>query len=178
MQPNSIVKFWENAGPEAWFEKNHEFDAEVNLRFHDLPDCAMAGQLDHWTRGAEGSLALILILDQFPRNLHRNSAKAYLYDERAREIAKKAIAANQDQAYELPMRPFFYLPFMHSENLGDQEFCISLYEKANDPRGLEYAELHADIIRKFGRFPHRNEILNRISSTQELEFLQSGGFHG
>ncbi len=176
--PKSIIDFWQNAGPAAWFEKVGAFDEEIKLQFHDLPDAAATGAFSNWMQTSDGSLALILILDQFPRNLYRGSAKAFSYDDRARAIARNAIKLGHDDEFEIPLKRFFYLPFMHSEKLADQQYCIELCAAADDQDGVEFGYLHAEIIKKFSRFPHRNEVLNRTSTAKEIEFLSNGGFQG
>lgn len=176
--PEAIVKFWRDAGPEMWFVKSDSFDEAINQNFAPLPEQANSGGLDHWMQNAASALALILVLDQFPRNLHRNSAKAWAHDDKARDYARKAIEEQYDETYEMPLKRFFYLPFMHSEKLEEQQYCLDLCQKAEDQEGVDFAQLHYDIIERFGRFPHRNEVLGRKSSTEELSFLADGGFHG
>jgi uncharacterized protein (DUF924 family) len=123
-------------------------------------------------------LALLLVLDQFPRNMFRGSARAFAADGAAREVADRAIARGFDQEAKSEERSFFYLPFEHSENLADQERCVALARATGDADTLEWAELHADIIRRFGRFPHRNAVLGRAATAAEQEFLDGGGFTG
>jgi uncharacterized protein (DUF924 family) len=118
------------------------------------------------------------VLDQFPRNIFRGSAQAYAADALARAVADRAIAHSYDRSVGVPERRFFYLPFMHSEDLADQERCVSLCKAAGDNDGVGYAQSHADIIRKFKRFPHRNRALGRTSSEEEQAFLDGGGFAG
>lgn len=173
-----IVDFWISAGPEKWFEKDTAFDQEIAEKFEKLIEPAHEGKMDDWSASAEGALALILLLDQFPRNLYRDSDRAYHCDPKAISIAEEAISRHHDQAYENPVRRFYYLPFMHSENLEHQNYCIELCTRSNDEEGVKYSEIHADIIRKFGRFPHRNRVLGRTSSREEIEFLENGGFAG
>jgi uncharacterized protein (DUF924 family) len=174
--PSDVVTFWLQAGPERWFAPDAALDAEIRERFLSTYEAAVSGGLKAWEKTAEGALALLLLLDQFPRNMFRDTPRAYASDALARSLAGRAIERGFDQNYPLPLRRFFYLPFMHSEALADQERCISLCRAASDAEGLKYAEHHADIIRRFGRFPHRNPILGRASSPAESEFLQTGGF--
>jgi fatty-acyl-CoA synthase len=176
--PADVRSFWRAAGPEKWFNKDDRFDADIRARFLPLYESAAAGALAAWETHAEGAFALILVLDQFPRNMFRGSARAFATDAVARAVADRAIAKGFDQSVGLPERRFFYLPFMHSENLTDQERCIALCKAAGDADGVAYAETHADIIRLFKRFPHRNEALGRGSSVDEEAFLASGGFAG
>jgi uncharacterized protein (DUF924 family) len=177
-QPADVLSLWRTAGPEKWFNKDDTFDADIRARFLTLYESAAAGALTAWETHADGALALILVLDQFPRNMFRGSARAFATDAMARGVADRAIAKGFDQSVGLPERRFFYLPFMHSENLADQERCIALCKAAGDSEGVAYAETHADIIRLFKRFPHRNEALGRGSSADEEAFLASGGFAG
>ena len=173
-----VLSFWRAAGPDKWFENDETFDAEVHARFHALYESAAAGALSGWEKDANSALALILVLDQFPRNMFRGSARAFVADPTARAVADRAIAHSFDQRVGLPERRFFYLPFMHSEDLADQERCISLCEAAGDEEGIAYAKVHADVIRKFGRFPHRNAALGRTMTAEEQKFLKQGGFAG
>jgi uncharacterized protein (DUF924 family) len=179
VDPRVVVSFWRAAGWKRWFGKSALFDAEVGRRLGSLHYWAAAGMLDHLaTKSAEGALALVLLLDQVPRNMFRGSARAFATDEHAREIASYAISRGLDQRVPRVLRGFFYLPFMHSERLGDQELCFALYERLKDKEGLKYAEIHLDIIKRFGRFPHRNEALGRETTKAEQQFLNQGGFAG
>ena len=173
-----VVAFWREAGPELWFNKDAAFDAEIRRRFLATYEVAAAGQLTAWEATAEGALALLILLDQFPRNMFRGSARAFAADPLARAIAAGALIRGFDAQVPANMRTFFYLPFEHSEDMADQERCIALYKAAGDAENLKWAELHADIIRRFGRFPHRNEVLGRASTPEEQAFLASGGFAG
>ena len=140
-------------------------------------EAAAVGKLTGWEQNAEGALALLLLLDQFPRNMFRGDARSYATDPLARAIASRAILNGFDGAYP-DLRTFFYLPFEHSENLADQERCIALNKATGDADGLKWAEIHADIIRRFGRFPHRNAVLGRVTTPEEQKFLDDGGFAG
>jgi len=176
--PADILAFWRAAGPDKWFEKNDAFDAEIRERFRDTYAAGAAGRLAAWEEDAEGALALVIVLDQFPRNMFRGDARTYAADPLARAVAQRAIARGFDQTYVPPERRFFYLPFTHSENLADQERCVALNRAAADEEGTKWAELHADIIRRFGRFPHRNGALGRATTAEEQAFLDGGGFAG
>jgi uncharacterized protein (DUF924 family) len=176
LDATEIINFWQEAGPEKWFANNPDFDAQIQTLYSDAPDKTLNGTYDEWLGIPEKSLALILILDQFPRNIYRNSSKAYAYDEAAKQKASNIIAKGFDQSYPLPLKRFFYLPYMHSEKLEDQLYCIELCEKANDPDGVKFGQTHLDVIEKFNRFPHRNEVLGRQSTPEELDFLIEGGF--
>jgi len=175
--PEHVLAFWRDAGPSRWFRKDAAFDADFKARFLDAHEAALRGQLDSWAGDAQGALALLILLDQFPRNAFRGTARMYESDAKARVIARAAIEAGFDQATEPELRNFFYLPLMHSEDLVDQEKAVTL---TRDLGGEEqrYALLHRDIIRRFGRFPHRNEILGRATTATEQQFLAAGGFAG
>ena len=176
--PQDVITFWREAGPDRWFEKNEAFDRAIKSRFLRTHDAAAAGNLAAWQDTAEGALALVLLLDQFPRNMFRGEARAFATDPLARQVARHALQRGFDRAVAEELRTFFYLPFMHSEELGDQERCLKLYEALGDAEGIRYAEIHADIIRRFGRFPHRNAILGRVTTPEEKSFLDGGGFSG
>lgn len=173
-----IVAFWREAGPEKWFAKDDGFDTAIRERFLPAHEAAAAGKLADWERTAEGAYALILLLDQFPRNLFRGSPRAFATDAQALAVAERAIGRGFDQGYKPPEQRFFYMPFMHSEALAHQNRCVALCEAANDPEGVKYAEIHRDIIRNFGRFPHRNPVLGRETTAAEQAFLIEGGFSG
>ncbi|TCK30787.1 uncharacterized protein (DUF924 family) [Ancylobacter aquaticus] len=173
-----IIGFWRDAGPERWFEKDDAFDAAIRARFLHAYEAAAAGALGAWEETAEGCYGLILLLDQFPRNLFRGSPQAFATDAQALKVAEAAIARGFDRAFELPERRFYYVPFMHSEELADQQRCIALCEAAGDEEGVHHAVVHHDIIRDFGRFPHRNPVLGRDMSEEEHAFLKAGGFAG
>jgi uncharacterized protein (DUF924 family) len=175
--PQSVLAFWRAAGPDKWFEKDAGFDTEISRRFGGTYEAAIAGELA-WDESPEGALALVVVLDQFPRNMFRDSARAFAADPLAREVAARAIARGFDQLVPIAERMFFYLPFEHSENLAHQERCVALNRASGDAEAIEWAEAHADIIRRFGRFPHRNAALGRASTTEEQAFLDSGGFAG
>ena len=176
--PHAVLAFWREAGPNKWFNKDTAFDDAIRGRFLATHEAAAAGQLAAWEENAEGALALLITLDQFPRNMFRGSARAFATDPLAREVADRAIAKGFDQQVAAFERGFFYLPGMHSERLADQERCVALYEALGDPEDLKYAQIHAEIIRKFGRFPHRNAVLGRATTSEEQAFLDSGGFAG
>jgi uncharacterized protein (DUF924 family) len=175
--PAVVVAFWRNIGPEGWFEKSAARDDEIRRRFLTTYEAAAAGKLTGWEQNAEGALALLILLDQFPRNMFRGEARAFATDPVARAVASRAILNGFDGAFP-DMRSFFYLPFEHSENLADQERCVALNKAAADAEGIKWAEIHADIIRRFGRFPHRNAALGRMTTPEEQKFLDDGGFAG
>ena len=172
-----VVAFWREAGPERWFEKDAAFDARFRGRFLDTHFAAARGELDAWRTRPDGVLALLLLLDQFPRNAFRGSAHLYATDPLARHYAARAIEAGHDLAIDEQIRVFFYLPFEHSEDIADQKLSVELH-KANAASYLEYAVDHYDIIERFGRFPHRNGPLGRETTPEEKAFLENGGFAG
>lgn len=180
--PNDVIGFWTSAGPKKWFAKNPAFDNAIRLKFEATHFAAAQGRYDAWRGSAEGTLALLILLDQFPRNLFRGSAHAFATDPLARQIARAATQDDLDLAVEPLLRPFFYLPFEHSEDLADQDLSVSLAEAHRDRTGdadtLKWAEIHRDIIRRFGRFPHRNKALGRETTADEQAFLDEGGFAG
>lgn len=175
--PSEILAFWRDAGPKAWFAKNDGFD-DACRRFEPAHHAAARGEYSDWAMTAEGALALVLLLDQFPRNLYRGSAHAFATDPLARQMASKAIAAGHDQVFAPELRTFFYLPFEHSEDLADQRRALALYDAMGDAELTKWAKLHADIIQRFGRFPHRNACLGRDSTPDEIAYLAEGGFQG
>lgn len=176
-EASAIVAFWREAGPKLWFAKDPEFDHRFRTRFLALHEAAVHGELKEWTATAEGSLALIILLDQFPRNAFRGTARMYDTDALAREIADRAIAAGQDQEVARDLRLFVYFPFGHSESLADQERSVALSEHLGDVVS-RHARGHRDIIKRFGRFPHRNPLLGRAMTAEEQRFLDEGGFAG
>ena len=170
-----FIAFWQEAGPPKWFKKSPEFDAEIRTRFEALHHAAARRELDGWADTAEGSLALLLLLDQFPRNMFRASAHAFATDPLARMFAERALAAGFARQVAPELRNFFHLPFEHSEALADHDRAVAL---AVDADALKWAEIHRHIIVRFGRFPHRNAALGRATTPEEQAFLDSGGFAG
>lgn len=178
VSPQSVIAFWREAGPEKWFTKDTAFDADIRARFLATYERGVTGELDDWQHNPEGALALTILLDQFPRNMFRNDPRAFAADARACKVASEALARGYDRQVDAALKHFFYMPFMHSEDLSDQERCVALFQQSDNAESLRYAEIHADIIRRFGRFPHRNEALGRVSTPEELAFLATGGFAG
>ncbi|MBL0420866.1 DUF924 family protein [Ramlibacter sp. AW1] len=172
-----VVAFWRDAGPERWFRRDDDFDARFRDRFLHAHEQAARGELADWERNAEGSLALLILLDQFPRNAFRGSARTFATDAAARELARRALAAGHREQVEPALRRFFHLPFTHSESLADQDQAVALAREL-DADSLKWAEHHRDIVARFGRFPHRNDVLGRESTAQEQAFLAEGGFGG
>ena len=178
ISPAGILAFWREAGRDAWYERNYAFDAEVRRRFLTLWQKAVAGELSSWEATDEGTLALVIVLDQFPRNMFRGTSQAFASDVLARDVARRAIARGADQRIDPVLLEFLYLPFMHSEHLPDQLHCVALFQNTENAENLKYAREHADIIRRFGRFPHRNRLLGRETTPDEQAFLDGGGFAG
>lgn len=176
--PEAIINFWRQAGPDRWFAKNDAFDAEIRQQFMAVWENAGSGKLSGWQKTDKGLLALVLVLDQFPSNMFRNDPRAFSSDAQARKIARRALETGADMRTERALRGFFYLPFEHCEQADDQALSIALFLRLGEKEMLHYAELHADIIRRFGRFPHRNAILGRQNTPQEQAFLDEGGFAG
>lgn len=176
--PAEVVKFWAEAGPDRWFSKDDAFDTEIRRRFLATHEAAVAGKLASWEATAEGALALLILLDQFPRNMFRQSPRAFATDAQARAVTAAALLRGFDAQVPANLRAFFYLPFEHSEDLADQERGLALYKAAGDTDGLKWAQIHCDIIRRFGRFPHRNAALGRATTAEEQAFLDDGGFAG
>ncbi len=173
-----VLAFWLSAGEKRWFKHDEAFDSSIRARFAATYEEGAAGLLNAWESGPQSSLALVIVLDQFPRNMFRGSARSFAADPLARVVAERAIVRGFDQKTTMPTRVFFYLPFEHSETLADQERAVALIGATGDVNFLEWCELHADIIRRFGRFPHRNALLGRTSTAEELAFLDAGGFAG
>jgi uncharacterized protein (DUF924 family) len=176
--PHAVIAFWREAGPDKWFTRSDAFDDDLRSRFLATYEAAAAGKLGDWEDNPESALALVLVLDQFPRNMFRGGKRAFAADPLARDVAHRAIIRGFDKLLPPAERAFFYLPFEHSEALDDQERCLALFKAMGDLDLLRWAELHADIIRRFGRFPHRNAILGRPTTAEEKSFLDGGGFSG
>jgi uncharacterized protein (DUF924 family) len=175
--PAAVVDWWSTAGYERWFGKDDAFDARFTARFAAAHEEAASGALDHWAATAEGALALVILLDQYPRNAFRGTARQFATDARALALAEAAIAAGHDHALPPDLRLFLYLPMEHAEDLALQERAVALIA----PLGEEvarYAEIHRDVIARFGRFPHRNAVLGRETTAAEQAFLDAGGFAG
>jgi len=176
--PNDILGFWKHAGPKQWYAAKPAFDAAIRLKFEGVHHAAARGDYDKWAAAPDGALALIILLDQFPRNLFRRSAHAFATDPKARAIARAATEKGWHLQVESDLRPFMILPFEHSEDLADQDLCLALAEELDDPETLKWAVIHRDIIARFGRFPHRNPMLGRTTTAEEQAFLDDGGFAG
>ena len=175
--PAEIVRFWRQAGPDRWFAKDDAFDASFRAHCLPLHEAAARGELQGWLGKPESALALILLLDQFPRNCFRGTARMFATDAQARTAADLAVAAGHDKAVDPDLRVFFYLPYEHSEAIADQDRAVELISPLSDEQ-RDYAFIHRDIIRRFGRFPHRNAVLGRATTSAEQRFLDEGGFTG
>ncbi len=173
-----VVGFWKDAGVRGqWFDKDERFDRLFRDSFHDLHMAVAARRYDDWIENPKGALALLILTDQFPRNAFRGTAHMYATDPQARRYARLALDAGHTEQIEPDLRLFFCLPFAHSENITDQDLSVKLNARLGQP-WLDHAEGHRDIIRRFGRFPHRNFMLARATTAQEAEFLEAGGFQG
>ncbi|RTZ47856.1 DUF924 family protein [Candidimonas sp. SYP-B2681] len=172
-----IVRFWRDAGPARWFQKDGAFDFRFRERFMRWHMAAARRELDHWATDAEGAFALLILLDQFPRNAFRGTAHMFATDPLARHFASGMIGAGLDRQIEPSLRLFCYLPFEHSELLIDQERSLFLHAGL-DPSLGKWAQEHHRIIVRFGRFPHRNMLLGRETTAEEQDFLDKGGFAG
>ena len=170
-----IVTFWRDAGQAAWFAHDPAFDERLRTQFLDKHIEGSAGKLQHWLEQPRWALGLVLLLDQFPRNAFRGTPRMYATDALARRAADVAIGRGFDEQVDQKLQIFFYLPFEHSEDPHDQARSVVLHEKCGF---TEYAKHHQQVVERFGRFPHRNAILGRPSTEEELEFLKNGGFGG
>ena len=174
--PSSVVAFWKEAGPQTWYAKDEAFDREFRDAGRALHWAAAGRELDGWVETAEGALALMILLDQYPRNSYRGTAHQFATDSLGLMYARQAWARGWPQTFEPDLRQFFVTPFEHSENLADQDEAVRL--SSDMPEVLKYAHVHRDIIVRFGRFPHRNKALGRETTAEEQAFLDQGGFSG
>lgn len=180
MTPQSaeaVIAFWKQAGPKRWFAKDEAFDTAFRDSFHATHMQAARRELEDWLTTVDGALALLILLDQYPRNAFRGTAHMFATDPLARLYARKMVDAGLDQQVEPQLRAFCYLPFEHSEDPQDQQRSLALNQQL-DASTYHWAKEHADIIERFGRFPHRNGVLGRASTDEELAFLKAGGFAG
>lgn len=174
VKPETLLDYWYSERvKKMWFAATPELDAEIRQRFESLWESATKGELDYWAESPEGIVALIILLDQLPLNMFRNEAKSFQTEQMAVRLVKQAIARQWDAQLPKQRLAFLYMPLMHSENLADQELSVELFERAGLQSNLRFAKHHREIIRQFGRFPHRNRILKRHSSSQELAYLNS-----
>jgi uncharacterized protein (DUF924 family) len=180
MTPKSILNFWFGLPPAKWWEKDDALDAQIREKFTETYEAAATGALDAWAEeGPESALALILTLDQFPRNMFRNDTKAFATDKKAANLTKAGLLQGYDLWFKEnkpeDWRAFFYIPLMHSENLEDQRRCVDLFATHGPEKNLPFARLHHDIIARFGRFPHRNALVGRKNTLEESAFLKHPG---
>jgi len=175
--PEAVVAFWREAGPSLWFAKDAAFDRRFRDRFLALHEAAARGELMGWQSTPTGALALVLLLDQFPRNSFRGNKRMYATDALARQVADAAVAARHHQNVDDDLQVFLFLPFGHSEDIADQERSVALMRDLGHP-DLPHAERHRDIVKRFGRFPHRNPILGRTMTAEEQRYLDEGGYAG
>ncbi len=175
---SDVLDFWfEKTQPAQWFQVNPSFDSLILEKYGDAYDLASRGVYDDWKNSSDGCLALCILLDQFPRNMFRDTAKAFATDSKALVVSKYALAKGFDQVLVPIKRRFLYLPFEHSENLNDQRKCVDLFEKMkkDDPLGYDYALRHLKIIEQFGRVPRRNKVLSRMNTPEEEDYLAQWG---
>lgn len=178
--PQNIIQFWfSTAVRPLWFKSTPEFDAQLRDRYESLWEQAADGKLDHWAETAQGALALVILLDQIPLNIYRGKAQSFSTEAKSRDVAENTIEKGWDSELTGEQKAFLYMPFMHSEALEDQDRSVALYEAADLKDNLKFAKHHRDLIRRFGRFPHRNAILGRESTAAEQTYLASDeAFHG
>lgn len=176
---DDVLGYWAAIGSDGWWKKDASVDQHIVAHFGSLHDQACAGQLDAHAKSPDGALALIIVLDQFSRNMFRDSPRAFAQDEQALSISKSAVAAGLDQSCRQDLRVFFYLPFEHSECIRDQEISLKLQHSIRDSEeAMKAAVEHHEIIKRFGRFPHRNRVLGRHTTPAEQAYLDGGGFKG
>lgn len=174
--PSSILEYWYSENVKSkWFNSTVEFDKELKENYESIWTSALRGELLDWRESAEGCLALVIVLDQFPLNMFRGGVKSFSSESIAVKTAKHAIEMGLDKNIDKDKVSFLYMPLMHSENMDDQNLAVKMFEQAGLMDNVKYAKHHRDIVEKYGRFPHRNEILNRESSPEEIEYLDSDG---
>ncbi len=193
--PETILEFWFGSSSndaatakqqsKLWWSKQEQVDTQIKVRFELLVKAAGAGQLQHWRQSASGQLALIILTDQFPRNIYRGTPKSFGFDSVSHGLSKDGLMARRDRELRPIERVFFYMPLEHSENTTDQQECVALFKELADSVPelqretfagfIDFAVRHCQIIERFGRFPHRNAILGRVSTPEEVEFLTQPG---
>ncbi len=178
MRPRDIVNFWMEAGPSRWFTKDAAFDGALSVRFCAALKEAHRGAFDQWGENPEGALGLVLLLDQVSRNIHRGSPLAFAADAKALALAREWIGRNYHHALPAPLARWFIMPFEHAEDLDAQKRGVALFQSMGLHEMAHWAQVHLDIIARFGRFPHRNPVLGRRSTAEELAFPAAGGFAG
>ena len=172
--PQEIIDFWYSTEiSKHWFASTPRLDAEIRTRYEALWQAGAKGELDHWQDTPQGCLALVILLDQFPLNMYRNQAESFSTEAKSIAIARYALEKGFDQVLQPKHKAFLYMPFMHSEKLSDQDLSVRLFTEAGLKDNQRFAEHHRGLIQRFGRFPHRNRILGRTSTSEELEYLNS-----
>jgi uncharacterized protein (DUF924 family) len=170
-----VIEFWRTSGYERWFNGGDAFDAQCGERFAGLHLAAARRECDAWMDSADGALALLILLDQIPRNVFRGSGHAFATDPLALHYAGRALDAGLDREVDTELRAFMYMPFEHSEALADQQRAVALFEALGDAQYLQYARAHLEVIERFDRFPHRNRALGRENTADEQAWLDAGG---
>ncbi len=178
---SEVLEFWQEAGPDAWYAKDDAFDQSIRDRFGATWQAAHDGTLPDWATEAEGALAHVILLDQFPRNMFREDPRAFATDAKALDVAARMVAKGWDCEITGPMRQFAYMPFMHAEEMAHQDSCVHLMQTRMpeaDPAGNNdlHARVHREIIARFGRFPYRNAALGREMTPAEQAFIDEGGY--
>lgn len=174
MRPADIIEFWySDSMQQRWFSSTPELDDQIKERFEHVWVSSSKGEFDEWSNTPEGSLALIIVLDQFPLNMFRGEARSFQTEKKAVEVALSAIDQGFDEQLSKAHLAFLFMPLMHSENIEHQDLSVKFYKKHDLKANIKFAEHHRDIVRKYGRFPHRNQILGRKSSKEEIEYLNS-----
>lgn len=176
--PDDVLAFWREAGPDRWFTKDDGFDAAIRERFADTVEAARRGELDDWADTPAGLLALVIVLDQFPRNLYRDDARAFGSDETGAALARRAHREGLVEHMPADLAVFALVPLMHSERIADQDLCVRATLRPAWADNFRFAVIHRDVIARFGRFPHRNPVLGRHTTPAERAFLEGGGFGG
>lgn len=172
---DDILHFWfDHIGPERWYGSGPEIDAEIRERFEPLWQSLARERAVFFVNSPDDALAGIILFDQFPRNIFRHEADAFATDPLALEISKLAIGAGFHGQFDEHQKQFLYMPFMHSESLADQEMSVELFDALGEAKPLQFAIMHRDIIKRFGRFPHRNEVLGRETLPEELDAVSEG----
>jgi len=176
--PEEVLHFYvEEVGPAGWFAQSDELDATITNRYIGLWEAARNGQMNHWLQTRSGTLALVTVLDQFPRNMFREDGRAYETDSAARKVSKRALFRGDDLLTSAPSRMLYYMPLMHAECNAEQDASVRAFKaRVDSPSNLLHARAHREVIRKFGRFPTRNKMMGRNSSPAELEYINAGGY--
>lgn len=178
LTPRDITSFWLGLDEAAYWQKDTQFDALLTKNYGNVLKQAKLGNMDNWCEDREGVLALTIVLDQFSRNIHRGTKEMFAADEHARTVANYAMRTDMIDSFNEEERRWFIMPFMHAETLREQRFCVAMCKRYSLNNTIAHAEEHRDIVKQFGRFPHRNKVLGRESTPEEIKFLTDGGFAG